>query len=190
MSSDAFKPVMTDETAMLLVEAMRSDNVTHREIRDLIFDQNDILKEIRNGATPMLLIPVAYDGSAYSLSGITVAEIKAAIADGLSPVICIMYNANLYLIPHSRTLTSGDNVLGLQFDTDANCPDGSIGILSIVYSAGKVNKGNSDELSDVCKNVTIRIGENAAKAVIRERLRLAQAILGNLICDTTALTGL
>lgn len=178
--SGTFKPVILDDTAKMLVEAVRASNAGQREMRDLLAAQNEVLKGIQVGDMPIMLIPVSYNGSEYSLAEGTSADIKAAIADGLTPVLQITHEGYAYLIPCSRmNANSNGVVVGVQFDTDEHCPDGTFGMFSIMLSSGKITKSQTAEMPDSCKNIVIRVGNSSA--AVRERLRLAKASVGALM---------
>lgn len=184
------KPVITDETAQKIADALLSSNSCQREMRDLIAEQNGVLVGIKKSiasAIPLMLIPVKYDGESYSLEGITFAEIQSAISDGLTPVLQIIYGGHIYMIPFSRSIEGSDGtVKGYQFDTDEHNPSGTCGMFNIA-SSGKVAKSSASEPSEACKNMVLRLGGNVTESIIRERLMLVQSVVGNLLCESKSI---
>lgn len=193
--SVATKPVITDETAQKLVDALLSNNVGQREMRDLITVQNEILSGVKtaidSGNTfPIMVFSATYKDTSYALDGVTVAEIDAAINSGVTPIMRIIHEENAFFMAYSRKVYHPKTgaVLSYQFDTDKNCPDGAMGTFSIDVSKATVTKSPAYELQKDCRNLVIYVGdaedvdaaiaENAAKMLERERAtwRLAQSV--------------
>lgn len=195
MSNGVFKAVITDNTAQELLEAVRSQNVGQREMRDLMSAQYEVMKGIQTAlevgnTIPILIVPVTYNGASYALDGVTVAEIDAAINSGVTPIMRIIHEENAFFMAYSRKVYHPKTgaVLSYQFDADKNCPDGAMGTFSIDVSKATVTKSPAYELQKDCRNLVIYVGdaedvdaaiaENAAKMLERERAtwRLAQSV--------------
>lgn len=193
--SGTFKPVASDATVQMLVEAMRSNNTNQREIRDLISIQNEILMAVKTAidvgnTMPIMICPVTYDGAAYVLDGVTVDAIANAINSGVLPVMRIIHESNAFFIAYSRTTYHPKTgaVLSYQCDTDKNCPDGTFGIFSIDAASGAITKNPVYALQEMCRNLVVYVGnaedvdaaiaENLPKMLERERAtwKLAQSV--------------
>lgn len=197
MSDGTFKPVATDATAQGILDAIRSNNVTQREIRDLISDQGDVLKKLcvalDNGNTmPIKVFNVSYDGTSYALDGITVEDITNAINSGVLPVMRIVYEGNAYFIGYSRNAyhpTTGA-LVSYQFKADRNNPSGMFGGYNVVLASGKILWDTAANATDDSRCLVINatsantddvdeaIAENLSKMLERERAawKLAQSI--------------
>ena len=178
------KPVITNETAKEIVNALRANNVGQREIRDLLSEQLMV-----GSAYPVAMISVSYDGTSYALDGYTVDDIKNALASGVTPVLKIVHDNLAYFIPYSR-MVDYNGIVAYQFDTDRNCPDGKFGMFIVFEESGAVTKSESYSPTADCKNVVIKIdsafgiltAENKADARAREkeRWRFAKSLCGGV----------
>lgn len=93
------EPVITEKTARDILNAILSQNTGHRETRDMMAAQNEIMSEIKEyikNGTESYYVPVLYDGSAYSLDGITFDDILKAYEAGKDLLLKITYGNKAY----------------------------------------------------------------------------------------------
>lgn len=197
MSDGMFKLVMTDDTAQGILGAIRSNNTTQREIRDLISAQQDIMNKIctvidGSNTMPIMVFDVTYDGTSYALDGITAADITNAINSGVLPVMRIVHEGNAYFIAHSRNTyhPSTGALLSYQFNVDRNNPSGMFGGYNVVIATSKILWDTAAEHTADSRCLVIKatsvdtedvdeaIAENLSKMLERERgtWKLAQSI--------------